>query len=91
MKNPILLLMLFVSVFILTCQGLKSDKDEPKQQPILVDEFSNYQEYHDREEIKFIWNDDEESIPTDGSLIKIEFSDKNIIYLCPIEDEKTNY
>ena len=31
--------------------------------------------------IRFVWNDDEESIPTDNSLIRIESTDKNIIYL----------
>lgn len=34
--------------------------------------------------IKFIWNDDEESIPTDGSLVRIEFTDENNVYLEPI-------
>ena len=33
----------------------------------------------------FIWNDDEESIPKENSLIKIEKIDKNVIYLSPIE------
>lgn len=33
----------------------------------------------------FIWNDDLESIPTDGSLIKLECTSKDTIYLGPIE------
>jgi hypothetical protein len=37
--------------------------------------------------IVFIWNDDEESIPMDGELIKIEYTDENTIYLCPVESE----
>lgn len=34
--------------------------------------------------IKFIWNDDEESIPMPGALVKIEDIDKNTVYLTPI-------
>ena len=33
--------------------------------------------------IHFIWNDDEESIPPDGSLILIEFTDENDVYIGP--------
>ena len=40
----------------------------------------------DRTEYKFIWNDDEESIPQDGGLVKIEFSEDNIIYIGPSEE-----
>lgn len=40
------------------------------------------QEYNS---IKFIWNDDEESIPTDGSLIKLEFTDGNDVYIGPAD------
>lgn len=35
--------------------------------------------------IKFVWNDDEESIPKDGSLIRIEMTDENTVYLQPVE------
>lgn len=31
--------------------------------------------------IVFIWNDDEESIPPDGSLIQIEQTDENTVYI----------
>ena len=34
---------------------------------------------------EFVWNDDEESIPADGSLVKVEFSEGNTIYLGPNE------
>lgn len=34
---------------------------------------------------EFVWNDDEESIPVDGSLVKIEGSEGNTIYLGPNE------
>jgi len=34
---------------------------------------------------EFVWNDDEESIPVDGSLVKVEFSEGNTIYLGPNE------
>lgn len=36
--------------------------------------------------ITFIWNDDEESIPKDGSLIKIEYTDENNVYIGPVEE-----
>ena len=40
----------------------------------------------------FIWNDDEESIPMDGTLIRIEFTDENNIYIGPISpQEEKNY
>jgi hypothetical protein len=29
----------------------------------------------------FIWNDDWESIPTDGSLVRIEFTENDTIYI----------
>lgn len=35
--------------------------------------------------IQFIWNDDEESIPKDGSIIRIEYTDENTVYIGPIE------
>lgn len=41
---------------------------------------------HDNNGIKFIWNDDEESIPKDGSLIKLEQTDENTIYIGPYEE-----
>lgn len=34
---------------------------------------------------EFVWNDDEESIPADGSLVKVEYSEGNTIYLGPNE------
>jgi hypothetical protein len=34
---------------------------------------------------EFVWNDDEESIPTDGSLVRIEFTEGNTIYIGPAE------
>ena len=34
---------------------------------------------------EFVWNDDEESIPTDGSLVRIEFTEGNTIYIGPVE------
>ena len=57
---------------------------------VIAAAWSNY--FHQREllrqdetKIEFIWNDDEESIPADGSLIKVEFSEGNTIYLGPNE------
>ena len=40
---------------------------------------------------KFVWNDVEESIPKDGSLVKIEFTKDSIIYLQPYLDGGTQY
>ena len=36
-------------------------------------------------EIEFIWNDTEESIPMDGELIRIEFTIEDTIYIGPAE------
>ena len=33
----------------------------------------------------FVWNDDEESIPRDGELVKLEFTEDGIIYIGPKE------
>jgi len=38
--------------------------------------------------IHFIWNDDEESIPKDGSLIKLEHTDENTVYIGPYVKHK---
>ena len=35
--------------------------------------------------IQFIWNDDEESIPADGGLIRLEFTDGNDVYIGPAD------
>ena len=35
--------------------------------------------------IEFIWNDDEESIPPDGSLITLEQTDENTVYIGPYD------
>ena len=37
--------------------------------------------------IIFVWNDDEESIPVDGSLIRIESTDENTVYIGPADDK----
>ena len=36
--------------------------------------------------IEFVWNDDEESIPPDGSAIRLEFTDEDTVYIGPMED-----
>lgn len=38
--------------------------------------------------IKFMWTDTEASIPKDGSLIRIKYTDENTIYIGPIEPLK---
>lgn len=35
--------------------------------------------------IHFVWNDDEESIPKDGSLITLEMTDENTVYIGPYD------
>jgi hypothetical protein len=37
--------------------------------------------------INFVWNDDEESIPVDGTPIMLEFTDENTVYIGPLETE----
>lgn len=37
--------------------------------------------------ITFVWNDDEESIPVDGTPIMLEYTDKNTVYIGPLETE----
>ena len=39
----------------------------------------------------FIWNDDIESLPTDGSPILIEFTSKDTIYIGPYEHNQITY
>ena len=41
---------------------------------------------NDKSNIVFVWNDDEESIPVDGSLITLEFTDGNTVYIGPYEE-----
>lgn len=40
----------------------------------------------DDNSIKFIWNDVEESIPVDGSLIRLDFTDGNNVYIGPAKE-----
>lgn len=37
--------------------------------------------------ITFVWNDDEESIPVDGSPILLEYTDEDTVYIGPLETE----
>ena len=39
----------------------------------------------------FIWNDDIESLPTDGSPILIEFTSRDTIYIGPYEHRQVTY
>lgn len=54
---------------------------------VIFEYLMRYDDIHrpENNKIQFIWNDDEESIPVDGSLIKIEFTDENNIYIGPID------
>lgn len=47
-----------------------------------IQELKNKEE---RNQIHFIWNDDEESIPQDGELIIIEFTKENNVYIGPTD------
>jgi len=75
MKIPIpLLIVLLTTAFALgTLYEYTSSK--PKNSSIKQEDNS----------IKFIWNDVEESIPVDGSLIRLEFTDENNVYIGPAE------
>ncbi len=54
---------------------------------VMVEYLLRYDDIHRSENnnIQFIWNDDEESIPVDGSLIRLEFTDENNVYIGPAE------
>ncbi len=54
---------------------------------VMVEYLLRYDGIHrpENNNIQFIWNDDEESIPADGSLIKLEFTDENNVYIGPAE------
>ena len=53
----------------------------------MVEYLLRYDDIHrlENNNIQFIWNDDEESIPADGSLIRLEFTDENNVYIGPAE------
>lgn len=54
---------------------------------VMVEYLLRYDDIHrpENNNIQFIWNDDEESIPVDGSLIRLEFTDENNVYIGPAE------
>ena len=52
---------------------------------------SEYKEAPIPKEPTFIWNDDIESLPTDGSPILIEFTSKDTIYIGPYEHNQITY
>ena len=54
---------------------------------VMVEDLLRYDDIHKPENnnIQFIWNDDEESIPVDSSLIRLEFTDENNVYIGPAE------
>jgi hypothetical protein len=57
-------------------------KDAEMRQEIIERHIENGD---DNNNIQFLWNDDEESIPDEGSLIKIEGFDENIVLIGPVE------
>ena len=71
MKSNYYPLLLFLIVFLLSLNIY---------QYICIEELLSTED----NEIKFVWNDDEESIPCDGENIKIEFTDENTVYIGPI-------
>jgi hypothetical protein len=40
---------------------------------------------HDNNDIRFQWNDTEESIPVDGTMIMLQYTDENTVYIGPID------
>ena len=54
---------------------------------VMVEYLLRYDDIHrpENNNIQVIWNDDEESIPVDGSLIRLEFTDENNVYIGPAE------
>jgi len=80
----IALSILLISLIIFTVQlyiGYTKLEAYANAQNALIDKYENV----DNNGIKFIWNDDEESIPKDGSLIVIEFTDENNVYIGTLE------
>ena len=41
--------------------------------------------------ITFVWNDDEESLPVDGTPIMLQYTNENTVYIGPIENESILY
>ena len=41
--------------------------------------------------ITFVWNDDEESIPVDGTPIMLEYTDKNTVLIGPLDYQGPEY
>ena len=68
---------IFILGFFLTISTLKIIEIEDKIEQMLQDKVQQ------TPEINFIWNDDEESIPRDGSLIRLEFTDSTGVYIGP--------
>jgi hypothetical protein len=80
----IALSILLISLIIFTVQlyiGYTKLEAYANAQNALIDKYENV----DNNGIKFIWNDDEESIPKDGSLIVIEKTDENLVYIGTLE------
>lgn len=91
MKNlkNLIVLCIGLAIMITTCL-LSYDlgvKDAELKQEILESHIENGTD----NSIKFIWNDDIESLPTDGSPILIEFTSKDTIYIGPYEYKQLTY
>jgi len=46
---------------------------------------------HHQEQPVFIWNDDHESIPVDGTPIMLEFTSNDTVYIGPLEPNPAEY
>lgn len=79
-KNSFIIVLIGILIFSVTINFLAFQEIERTH-----NEIQRLNEPKEDNEIHFIWNDDEESIPPDGSLIKIEFTDENNVFIGPTE------
>lgn len=66
-------IIIFQSILLICCTNAL----EKEQNKVL----NAQNELQKEEEVRFIWNDDLESLPKDGALIKIDFTDGNDVFL----------
>ena len=70
LKTHYAIILLIASYFLFNGCITRQAENEPENEP---------------KEMVFVWNDDQESIPMDGSKVVIEFTEGNVIYLGSLE------
>jgi hypothetical protein len=82
MKTEIVIIIGFVTALI--CTGAVSYQFGVKAQEERQEIIERHIENASRTGIELIWNDDEESIPMEGEIVKIEMIIENTVYVSPI-------